>query len=686
MTTTRTRTGSPAFTVLGLQFGHDAAAAVVQDGRVRSYVPRERYCRIKHAMTLDVGTIETAITQAGMSVGDIDCVAITSTQRIELVIREPDRLDIRYRGRDPFERPVAALDRFAGSDHAAIAATGSRLLLDMLYGGRFADTNVASDYAKAFPEHAVLSRDALGAVPWLDTYLVEPAWDSGLRLAQLGDVTPTVSERHRYGFHVPVSVRLDDHELPGYAIHHHLAHAASSYYQSGFGSAGVLTHDGFGTASIATADCNSGMFYLGEGAALYPLWPHRLTAGFLYEHVAYRLGLGVVGGAGKLMGLAAYGQPRFFDPGFVGNSQDFDGRWADMPEAWVAHCREAAGRQGYDTAPFGDPGQATAAVNADTAASTQLLFEAIRQAAVNGLDRQLRNAGRPQTALCLSGGTALNCPSNTAIANSGRFSRVFVEPACDDSGIAVGAALAAYHSVLDHPRPTPARPATAYLGRRYSDHAVTRALALVDPGVAVSHPADAAAQAAADVAAGLIIGWCEGRAEAGPRALGHRSIVADPRDRGMWARVNQIKGREWWRPLAPAVLGEHAAEWFTGGPLPSPHMLFNFQVRRAGLPAVTHLDRTARIQTVGPETGGFHRLLSEFHRRTGVPVVLNTSFNGPGEPIVETPTDAVDCFVRLGLDVLYLNGRRVVRTGAEPPPAAVSTTVVAEPAGAPVRP
>jgi carbamoyltransferase len=665
------RNGTGPFTVLGLQFGHDATAAVVQDGRVRSYVLRERHCRTKHALTLDLGTIEAAMRHAGVSVDDLDCVAVTSTQRLELVVREPERLDIRYRGTDPFGRPATALDRFGDTDHASIAATGSQLLLDMLYGGRFADTYVARAYAQAFPEHAVLRRDGLGAVPWLDSYLAEPAWDAGLRLAELGGVTPAVSERLRYGFHVPVAVRLDGRELPGYAIHHHLAHAASSYYQSGFESAAVLTHDGFGAASAATADCNSGMFYLGAGAALYPLWPHRLTAGFLYEHVAYRLGLGVLGGAGKLMGLAAYGTPRFFDRRFVGNSHDFDGRWADMPEAWVAHCLAAAEHIGYDTGPFGDPGQATAPVNADTAASTQLLFEVTRQAAVDGLDRQLRNAGRPQTALCLSGGTALNCPSNTAVAGSGRFAQVFVEPACDDGGIAVGAALAAYHSILDRPRPVPAEPGTAYLGPRYDDADVARALVRAGPAVTVSHCADVAARAAEDLAAGLVVGWFEGRSEAGPRALGHRSVLADPRDPAMWARVNQLKGREWWRPLAPAVLAEHASTWFADCPLPSPYMLFNARVRGAGLPAVTHLDGTARVQTVEPESGEFHRLLTEFHRRSGIPVVLNTSFNGPGEPIVETPADAVDCFLQLGLDALYLPARRVVRAV----PAAAGSTV-----------
>jgi carbamoyltransferase len=172
---------------------------------------------------------------------------------------------------------------------------------------------------------------------------------------------------------------------------------------------------------------------------------------------------------------------------------------------------------------------------------------------------------------------------------------------------------------------------------------------------------DWAGDAARELADDKVIGWFEGRSEIGPRALGHRSILADARKAENWGRVNRIKGREAWRPFAPAVLAERVAEWFEGGPLPSPHMLFTAQVKSKDLPAITHVDGSSRIQTVDETCGAFHGLLSRFEALTGVPVVLNTSFNGPGEPIVESPDDALTFFLQSDLDALYMEGRHVRR-------------------------
>lgn len=167
---------------------------------------------------------------------------------------------------------------------------------------------------------------------------------------------------------------------------------------------------------------------------------------------------------------------------------------------------------------------------------------------------------------------------------------------------------------------------------------------------------DAAEDAGRMVAQDKVIAWFEGRSEIGPRALGHRSIICDPRQAANWRRVNEIKKREVWRPFAPAVLREKAGAWFDGGPALSPHMLFTSTVRGDGLPAITHVDRSARVQTVGPECGGFRRLIEVFDRETGTPVVMNTSFNGPGEPIVETPEHAVDFLLNTGIDAVYVDG------------------------------
>jgi carbamoyltransferase len=173
--------------------------------------------------------------------------------------------------------------------------------------------------------------------------------------------------------------------------------------------------------------------------------------------------------------------------------------------------------------------------------------------------------------------------------------------------------------------------------------------------------ADAAQDAAQDLADGRIIGWFEGRSEIGPRALGHRSILADARERAKWEQVNLVKGREFWRPFAPAVLASEAANWFTGLPLPSPYMLFTGTATSSKVPAITHADGTARIQTVDATSGDFFRLLESFFAITGVPIVMNTSFNGPGEPIVELPADALRFLISSKLDALYIGGMRVTR-------------------------
>ncbi|MFB9451749.1 carbamoyltransferase [Dactylosporangium vinaceum] len=644
---------------MGLHFGHDAAVTVVRDGAVVSYVLRERHTRVKHAASLQVATVRQALDAAGITAADIDVVAVCSTQQVELIVDDPAALGVAYAPADPFGRPCTLLDE-AGPDVAAERAGGT--LLDFLYDADLAATWLGRSYAKLYPEHERRTRADIAAVGWVDDYVTRPDWAHGRGLAELAAADLAPDEALRHGFHLPVTVTLDGVERPGYAVHHHLAHAASSYYGSGFDEAAVLTHDGYADGE----GYHSGMYYLGRGPALYPLAPHHLGLGGLYDRVGVALGLGLVGPAGKLMGLAAYGRPRFVAARFLGNHYDLRSRLPmDLASAWLRHCRTEATRMGYDLEPFGDPARATAPINADIAASTQRLFELVRLEAVRSLHGALHGSGAPVERLCLSGGTALNCPSNTTVALEGPFAQVFVEPACDDGGIAVGAALAVYHSLLDNPLPADAGPrgrfAPPFLGAAPSPDAVADAARGAQLRVERLTLAAAAERAAEDLVANRVLAWFEGGSEAGPRALGHRSVLADPRDAQNWPRVNRIKSREPWRPFAPAVLAEHAAEWFADVPLPSPYMLFNARVRRSDIPAVTHVDGTARIQTVDASIAGYHAVISGFHRRTGVPVVLNTSLNGPGEPIVERPEEALALFLKTDLDVLYLDGLRITR-------------------------
>src|SRR6185437_14396860 len=341
------------FTVLGLNFGHDASATVVEDGRILSYVARERLSRTKHALGLDRQVIDVARREAGRRIPDLDAVALTSTQGIELISDDPSRLAVRYAGGDPFGRPFCP--RFAGLGHDAIAAMGVRTLWKLVEDPANRDTPFGHFYSQV-----VLPKDAArlprgDAVPWLDTFAIHPPWAAPLTLDELAGVTPAAFEALRYGFHVPVVATIDDHEINGYAIHHHLAHAASGYYLSGFPSAAIFTHDGYdllpGVAHGMQYD--AGMFYLGSEQALYPIWPHGLTIGHLYDRVGIEHGLSEDGSSGKQRGLAANGRPACVEDQFVDNATGLSARFGGPEQEWLDHCRAQA-RAAVDSGAAGE--------------------------------------------------------------------------------------------------------------------------------------------------------------------------------------------------------------------------------------------------------------------------------------------------------------------------------------------
>ena len=647
--------------ILGLHFGHDAAVCVLRDGRIAAYVMRERHARIKHAISLEFKTIETAMADAGLRWDEIDYCALTSTQNLELIIDDPAAFSIQLERHPKHQAPslLADMIQAQGLDPKTLVVDR---LLKIFYEPRFKDSYVYRHYGHAFPEHRTRQRESFSWVGTMDTFIGSPDWP-GAPLGKLATVDYSATLENdsiRQGFHYPVRVRVAGHDLPGYLVAHHMAHAASNFYQSGFNEAAILTHDGYpdGRGYL------SGMFLWGEGHRIRPITPHHLVIGALYENVGIRLGMGDVGPPGKLMGLAAYGRPRFFDRRFVGNQYDWPQARLDT-ELWLNHCLRVAGQMGYDLEPYGKADQVLAPINVDIAASTQKLFEETYLVAVDALAKVLEKAGLRTDNLSLTGGCALNCPSNSRIFRESRFRNIFVEPGCDDSGLAIGAASWLYHNVLDQPLPARAREVSAdpYLGVKTTDatDAIQAAVHAVAASVEFSVCADAAKSAAVDLAADKVIGWFEGRSEIGPRALGHRSILADARQAANWRRVNLVKGREPWRPFAPAVLESEAETWFQGLPRRSPYMLFTGTVRSDALPAITHADGSARVQTVDATCGQFFRVVEHFFAATGVPVVLNTSFNGPGEPIVETAEDALRFLINSELDALYLGGMRVAR-------------------------
>ncbi len=446
----------------------------------------------------------------------------------------------------------------------------------------------------------------------------------------------------------PVQVILDGRVLSGVGVRAHAAHAASAFFCSGFEKAAVLTHD-------SGAGWESGLLFCAEAGKLRAVKPHGLAVAALYNRIADLCGLGE-GGAGKLMGLSAYGKPLQMHEG--------PGPSKDDVEAVIQALLAEAHKQGYDFSTMGNTEVLPSPLAAALAASAQKIFSDRMLKTVRAFLQVLREQGMAPQGLCLGGGAALNCPSNSRILRESGYDSVFIPPYCDNSGLSVGAAQWLWHNVLEHPSKSPkvCESRWAMTGR---DRSAGTPLVLAGCGALfnVEVVNDAPSLAAQDIARNKIIGWFEGASEAGSRALGHRSILADPRDVENGRRVNAIKARERWRPFAPVCLLSDLQDWFDG-PSPSPFMLFTHTVRedkRLLIPAVVHVDGSSRVQTVVPQDGGVYELLKTFKGLSGIPLVLNTSFNGANEPIVETPQDAVAFFQKGLLDVLYIEGFRVTR-------------------------
>ena len=425
-------------------------------------------------------------------------------------------------------------------------------------------------------------------------------------------------------------------------VRHHVAHAASAYLAAPFRDSSVLVLDGRGEITSHLAGRSAG----GDLEILHsqPL-PHSL--GLLYEALTVHLGFQRSSDEYKVMAMASYGTPVHLgtfrelvrttgDGGFVVEA---------VPWAHFAPPREADG-------PW-------AAEHADLASSVQHRLEEVLIELAGWLHD--RTGDRDLT---MAGGVALNCVANSRLLAEGPFDRLWVQPAAGDAGTALGGALFAAHELGDPVAPFE----TAALGRAWDDDELR--LELLEADVDYEQPADLATSVAEVLAANGVVAWFQGRSEYGPRALGHRSLLASPADPDTLHRLNTIKGREQFRPVAPIVLAERAREIFEG-PFPSPYMLFTHRVRpgwRDRIPAAVHVDGSARVQTVDLAAEPLvHALLRAMEIRTGVPVLVNTSLNTAGRPMVDSPRDALECFGSAPVDLLVLGPYLIRRRPARRP-------------------
>jgi carbamoyltransferase len=433
-------------------------------------------------------------------------------------------------------------------------------------------------------------------------------------------------------------------------LDHHQAHAASSFYFSGYDEAAVLTIDGVGEWATTTFGRAAG-----RDIELFEEVNFPDSLGFLYSAITAYLGFEVNEGEYKVMGLAPYGEPRYLDQVRALVKLDDDGQY-HLDLSYFDFLKQDRMYSDRLVELFGEPARTPESdllpFHQDVARSLQWVLEEILLAKARFLHAKVGSAN-----LCMAGGVALNCVANGRILREGPFASLFVQPAASDAGGCLGAAAVA-HVRLTGERPSQGRLTHMYWGPGYSSQEIADLLAASSsqPLDFRGRPAELFEATVDRLAAGKVVGWFQGRMEFGPRALGARSILADPRDPGMRDRINAlVKMREAFRPFAPAVLADSTADHFDLDH-PSPFMLETCQVSSPlELPAIRHVDGSARVQTVDHQASPrFAELLQRFERRTGCPVVLNTSFNMRGEPIVCTPADAILCFVRSQIDALVL--------------------------------
>jgi carbamoyltransferase len=442
-------------------------------------------------------------------------------------------------------------------------------------------------------------------------------------------------------------------------VEHHRAHLASAFFASPFEEAAVISIDGFGDFSSVMWGVGRGNHIDLRGAVHYP---HSL--GLYYTAFTQLLGFPKYGDEYKMMGLGAYGEPRFADKVrdvvrtegdqcrlnldyFIHHTKGVDMTWAGgEPQLGPVYSEKLEAAFGKARAPRAEIEQR----HTDLACSVQKVLEENYFALLNHVQKKTG-----MRAVCLAGGVALNCVANGMIFERTSFRDVYVQPASHDAGTSIGAALYVQHEVLAQPREFVMR--HVYYGPEYGESEIRPALEAEGAAYTRMAADELVARTAQAIADGKIVGWYQGRMEFGPRALGNRSILADPRRKDMKDTLNaRIKYREPFRPFCPSILAEKAGEWFETD-YPSPFMVVAYKIKpscRERIPAVTHGDGTGRLQTVEREVSPLYwKLIAKFDELTGVPVLLNTSFN-ENEPIVNTPSEALECFLRTQMDVLVM--------------------------------
>lgn len=676
--------------ILGLSLGHDASATVIRNGEIISHILRERHSGYRHHYGLDYNTIALALKESSISIEDIDYCAVTATQQQPALINDKSFFSFTESNLNPIslknifpilpEREKKQSNTelshiFCGQiEFSEWQHESDRLIIERIDENIELKNNRVQKFFKECEDIRKIPKFVHN--DWELIFYVSPvygpkSWKSPFKLRDLpSKLQQFIGDRAlEANLYRPIEVLIKDNRIPGFFIFHHLAHAASSYYSSPFETSLIFTHDGGG-------GLESGFIFIGDQNSIFPIGPHYLECGQFYEYIGHRCGFDLLGCSGKLMGLSSYGQGQLDNILPIGTVYDWlawekehlnEHNTGDPYNSMLNALLLEADRKGIDRTPFGDKEAVLSEVTKEIAYATQKLTERTVSLAVQNTKESLQTYGYELRNLCFSGGVALNCPTNSCLWNKNIFQKIHIEPHCEDGGLSIGASQFVFFNILGQDRQTQKKKNSlnsqyAMLGINHSEDEIEAAIQKYKDYINYEKERNWTRKAAQDLSVDLVIGVYQGKSETGPRALGHRSIFANPSFKRNWARVNSIKVREQWRPFAPVILQEDLSHWFEAGPPSSPFMLFTYRVKdekRNSIPAVTHVDQTSRVQTVVQEDGDIYSLLKNFKKITSIPLILNTSFNGPGKPIVESPESAIEFFLSAGLSVLYLNHYRI---------------------------
>ena len=600
--------------IIGISaYYHDSAASLIVDGKIISAVQEERFSRKKHDARFPVNAIKFCLLENNLTLKDIDAIVY-------------------------YEKPLLTFERLLET-YIAVSPRGIRSFIAAM-----------------------------------QVWLKEKLFLKSIIKKELIAIQNSINNNSKYEFKLPQLLFSE----------HHLSHAGAAFYPSPYEEAAILCMDGVGEWATTSA-------WIGKGSEIKPLWeisfPHSL--GLLYSAFTYYCGFKVNSGEYKLMGLAPYGEPKYVDlikNNLIDIKEDgtyrLDLKYFKFHRGFRMTSRNFHKLFGY---PPREKESELLQFHMDIAASIQKVTEEITSLLVHSIKKEtgIKN-------ICLSGGVALNCVSNGKLLDQG-ISNIWIQPAAGDAGNAIGAALVTYYEYFNKKREVVNDDSMSgtYLGPCFSNQFIKDYLNKIEANYKTVDDKDLFEELARSLEEGKVIGWFNGRMEFGPRALGARSIIGDPRNKNMQSTMNlKIKYRESFRPFAPSVLEEDVSNEFELK-VKSPYMLLVAKVKkekclgmsdsqkklfgieklniiRSTLPAITHVDYSARVQTVNSKTNPrYYELIKAFKNKTGCPTLINTSFNVRGEPIVCTPEDAYKCFMRTEMDILVLENQILYKTDQE---------------------